>query len=327
MKDKFPIYESLLLDYLELKANLSADLANNQNISSTTLNYRMLPIRVINLESSIKRRIHIKMQLDNLGLDYLIIVAVDGKMLSKQDIDYIYDEERTLDFRGRPLSRGEIGCALSHITLYKEIIENRLDAMLILEDDIFIDSRILSVLMDTCSYPEDWDIIFIGYRARRTFSHSVDSPMHFLKEGLTLNRVAGLQGVRETNGYLVSHAGAVKLLELTKGLHKPIDLYTGDYNTLNIYLVKPRLIQHLQNSFRSTIDDDRSTNHRLMQLRIEKDMLLVKFPWLRKFPKTMTVLAELRIIYGARKLWSSIMDRVILKLYSMRHILKVKMRK
>lgn len=287
----------------------------------------MLPIRVVNLESSVERRIHVEKQLNNLGLDYRIVAAVDGRLLSQQEIDDVYDPEKTLALRGRPLSRGEIGCALSHIGLYKEIIENKIDTMLILEDDICVDNRIFSVLEEASCYPEDWDIVFAGYRARRTFMYSVDPPVHFRKGGLTLNRVAGLQGVRETNGYLITHAGAVKLLELTKGLHKPIDLYTGDYSTLNIYLVKPRLIQHLQDSFASTIDNERAVNHRQMQSEVEKDIWLRKFPRLCKYPRIMKKLSELRVIYGIRKLRASITDRVIMKLYAVRHALIVKFKK
>ena len=266
-------------------------------------------------------------QLSNLGLEYRIVSAVDGSMLSQQEIDSIYDHEKTLELRGRPLTRGEIGCALSHIKLYKEIIENNIDAVLILEDDICIDSRIFSVLEDPSSYPDGWDIVFAGYRARRTFMYLVDPPVHFIKGELTLNRAAGLQGVRETNGYLVSHAGAVKLLELTKRLHKPIDLYTGDYNNLNIYIVKPKLIQHLQDSFASTIDDDRHVNHYQMQSETERKIWIGKFPWLSKFPIVADRLARLRIIYGACKLKASIADRIMMKFYTLRHALTQRTRK
>jgi len=266
-------------------------------------------------------------QLDDLGLDYRIVAAVDGSLLSQQEIDDIYDPEKTLALRGRPLTQGEIGCALSHIKLYKEILENNIDAMLILEDDIYIDSRIFSVLENTGLYPEGWDIIFAGYRARRTFMHLVDPPVHFLKDELTLNKAAGLQGVRETNGYLISHSGAVKLLELTKGLHKPIDLYTGNYSNLNIYLVKPKLIQHLQDSFASTIDGDRHISHHQMQSETEKKIWVGKFPWLSKFPKAVEKLSDLRIVYGTRKIKASISDRVLVKLYAVRYALIVKIRK
>jgi glycosyl transferase family 25 len=87
---------------------------------------------VINLASSSDRRAHITAELRKTGLDYEIFTAVDGRDLDLSDSGII-DPSFTA---GVALAAGTIGCALSHIGIYKKIIEDELDKALVLEDDI-----------------------------------------------------------------------------------------------------------------------------------------------------------------------------------------------
>ena len=40
------------------------------------------------------------------------------------------------------MNKGEIGCALSHINLYKKIVSDKLSYAIILEDDVEFDERL-----------------------------------------------------------------------------------------------------------------------------------------------------------------------------------------
>jgi GR25 family glycosyltransferase involved in LPS biosynthesis len=51
-------------------------------------------------------------------------------------IDTITNPVLSIRRYGRPLNKGEVGCAKSHMNIYREIVEKRLDCALILEDDI-----------------------------------------------------------------------------------------------------------------------------------------------------------------------------------------------
>uniref|UniRef100_A0A8D0FZS1 Glycosyl transferase family 25 domain-containing protein n=1 Tax=Strix occidentalis caurina TaxID=311401 RepID=A0A8D0FZS1_STROC len=56
----------------------------------------------------------------------------------------------------RPLTRGEIGCFLSHYYIWKEVVNRELEKTLVIEDD-------LMKLMDDVEQAQlDWELIYIG---------------------------------------------------------------------------------------------------------------------------------------------------------------------
>lgn len=218
-------------------------------------------------------------QMTAMGLDYRITYAVNGHLLSRDEIDEICRANAVLLRQGSHLSKGEIGCALSHIRLYQEILDNNIKAMVILEDDARIDKRILLAIEQCRLFPKSWDIVFLGCRMRATSSNTVKE----LPGEITLKQPSGFGQIRLTTGYIVSLEGAGKLLRLTRDLHKPIDHYTGNYRFLNTYIVDPALV--LQAGFPSTIG---------YQEKKEKEIgLWLKIcPYLKHCPRTLNFLGR-----------------------------------
>ena len=97
---------------------------------------------VINLARSRDRRAHITGELNKTGLDYEIITAVDGRDLDVSDLALV-DPSFTTKI-GLPagavggIPAGTAGAALSHLQVYRKIIEDGLDKALVLEDDIMV---------------------------------------------------------------------------------------------------------------------------------------------------------------------------------------------
>lgn len=61
------------------------------------------------------------------------------------------------------LSKGQRGCLLSHIKLYKHIIDNKIDVCTIFEDDVYFHSdwtRLSPMFYENT--PKNYDVIFIG---------------------------------------------------------------------------------------------------------------------------------------------------------------------
>lgn len=92
---------------------------------------------IINLERSPERREHIVREAEKHGLDYELIKAVDGKLLTEDEIERLCDTKPELadERMPRSLSRPIFGCALSHLSVYRKIINDDVDAALVLEDD------------------------------------------------------------------------------------------------------------------------------------------------------------------------------------------------
>ena len=97
-----------------------------------------MDIFYINLDKDIERRTSMERQLKSLGLRYQRIPAVYGRELSEEVLLECYSRRKALRCQSRELTFAEIGCAMSHIHVYRKIIEQKLPYALILEDDVLI---------------------------------------------------------------------------------------------------------------------------------------------------------------------------------------------
>lgn len=95
---------------------------------------------IINLDSSIERRATIAAQCQNAGISYEFIQAVNGKQLSNEEIA-LHTQPLNYAFKA-----GEIGCALSHINIYRKIVDEKIPQALILEDDALLTEPLPIVL-------------------------------------------------------------------------------------------------------------------------------------------------------------------------------------
>lgn len=93
-----------------------------------------LPVFVINLPEHRARRTFMLLQTKALGLEATIWSAIDGRRLSERECAAHYSDTRARAHR-RSLSSGEVGCALSHISIYRHMIEKNIPYAMILEDD------------------------------------------------------------------------------------------------------------------------------------------------------------------------------------------------
>lgn len=264
-----------------------------------------LPIRIISLKDSIERQNHVKTQLDSLNLKYSVFNAVDGDCLLPDEIKECYDGKNALSSRGKHLGPGEVGCALSHIRLYQEVVRGKLEAMLILEDDVEIDPEVCSFVKHLHNLPSNWDIVFLGCDSKRVFLASISSGKIF-SSGFELTRPLGIGPVKGAYAYLVSHSGARKLLDSTAMFCKPIDSYTGDISVLSIYVFKPNMVFH-PHSFPSITAQKLQELHQRQKSRVKTNRESGHWYKSNKF-----ALYRLRPAY--RKMKSSIKYRIA-KLY------------
>lgn len=104
------------------------------------------PVFVISLVRSVDRRRHVTRALGEAGVSFEFIDAVDGSALP-EDIGALYDDARARSSRGgQPLTRGEIGCALSHVSLWRKMIREDIRVALIMEDDFGLHEKKLAEL-------------------------------------------------------------------------------------------------------------------------------------------------------------------------------------
>ncbi|MEY0234132.1 glycosyltransferase family 25 protein [Providencia manganoxydans] len=88
---------------------------------------------IINLQECTERRRAMQSQLEKTHLSYQFINAIRGTDLSDEEI-----KSSVYDYPNCKLTKGEIGCALSHLSIYRMIVEKDISHALILEDDVII---------------------------------------------------------------------------------------------------------------------------------------------------------------------------------------------
>lgn len=96
---------------------------------------------VINLARSTDRRAHISAELRRVGLDYEFFTAVDGSILDLGDLGIL---DASFGARAALLA-GTVGCALSHLGVYRKIIADGYDQALVLEDDVMLPGDLQSL--------------------------------------------------------------------------------------------------------------------------------------------------------------------------------------
>jgi len=192
-------------------------------------------------------------------LQYHFIEAINGKNLNQKTICKVYDKTKTIQHIGRELAYSEIGCALSHISIYKKIIDEGIDKAIILEDDIFIQEEYLSILDSLNTFPNNWELILLGHH-RGSNKYKKIKPSFWDQTKITPKHklVRPVQLAFGSYGYLLNYKGAKRLLKELSTFNKPIDHYTGDEEHINMYAILPSIIKlnHSLN-MKSNIEKDR----------------------------------------------------------------------
>jgi GR25 family glycosyltransferase involved in LPS biosynthesis len=122
-------------------------------------------IYCINLDRSVDRKQNIVKQFNNLTeIDLQFVSAIDGNMLleeKKENIQNLYNKS---NFNKKPklLNKSEIGCLMSHIVCYNNIIMNNDDLALIIEDDILLTEVFFHNYVNLFNKVKSNDLLIIG---------------------------------------------------------------------------------------------------------------------------------------------------------------------
>ncbi|XP_077308782.1 procollagen galactosyltransferase 2 [Lithobates pipiens] len=212
---------------------------------------------MINLKRRQDRRVRMLRSLYELQIQAKIFDAVDGKALNTSqlkalNIDVIpgYHDP----YSGRTLTRGEIGCFLSHYYIWKEVIERGLEQALIIEDDVRFEyqfrSKLLKLMHDVAMAELDWDLIYIGRKRMQVQrpEKAVPNVMNLVEADYsywTLAYAISQQGARK----LVAAEPLNKMLPVDEFLpvmynKHPVDTYMEFYHPrdLKAFSAEPLLL-------------------------------------------------------------------------------------
>lgn len=194
-----------------------------------------IPIYIINLENSIQRREKLTANLEkHKVINYKFIKAVSGYDLNLEEL-----KSKKIILNDNTLKRGEIGCSLSHIKIYEEILNNDKEISLILEDDVFLvngfNNKLNKILNNIKNV--EWDIFYLG----------INCYEKSCMEGEYIgNKINGIYYPKHiisgTHGYLIKKQSIKKIMDCFFPISIAIDLYLMNINikklTLSTTIVK-----------------------------------------------------------------------------------------
>jgi len=211
---------------------------------------------VINLESQKEKLTRIQIILSKKFSNTIFFKAVNGNNLSESEIRSVYNSAETKKNIGRDMTLGEIGCALSHLAIMREVV-NQDHIALILEDDI--DLKIDEVMLNKLirKFPSKWECMLLGHHSRYSRGEEGIKSVWYKKElayGIHCLRFA--ERPSGGYGYLINKSGAEKILARYDKITKPVDVWQDDI--LNIYGVTPTLV-NIENilTTKSNLDNER----------------------------------------------------------------------
>ena len=176
-----------------------------------------LPLCFINLARDQERRARLESELLRLRLDGERIEAVWWADLPATAQSALYSEKLNRQQYYKPLVNGEKGCYASHLAAWQKLLDSQAPALIVLEDDVQLDPRFLEVTQAIAALTMPWDMVKLmgreqeKVRARR--------PLTATTELIDYLRVPSM-----TAGYVISRAGAAKLLAARRPFGRPIDV-------------------------------------------------------------------------------------------------------
>ncbi len=176
-----------------------------------------MQITIINLASQPARWSEACRQFAAAGLSVVRQDAVEGTTLAPEEAARFYSRRLNARQYHRPLRAEEIACYASHMAAWQALVDSGEPAMAIFEDDVEIDADLRPVLDAVSNASVAWDVVKLIGRTHekvRAASRLLDE-----RRLITYRRVPSLTGA-----YVVSAAGARKLLDARAPFGRPIDV-------------------------------------------------------------------------------------------------------
>lgn len=133
-----------------------------------------IPTFIISLPKDKHRREFLGGQLQKLDMPFTVLEAVNGKALSAEELAASYDPKKAVRLFNRELSKGEIGCTLSHVSIYRKMAAEDIPHALVLEDDAKILEHDLPATLSKLAqlYPADMPVAVMLIHVKRVDANS-----------------------------------------------------------------------------------------------------------------------------------------------------------
>ncbi len=191
-----------------------------------------------------ERRENVKSQCARIGIEPIFFDAIMGKNYTKEELRDFVSEEGVL-------SPGEIGCALSHLAVFKAFLHSDEPVMLVFEDDVaFSDVVTVDLLKQVAKF---------------VAKQKEGAVMSLYKSIFNTDKVADMGSVNIynslhfycTHAYVINRQAAENILAIQNPLSFPIDYFKMYYwlGACRLYSLGEDIVVQNEAVYESTIGD------------------------------------------------------------------------
>ncbi len=173
---------------------------------------------IIHLERATDRQPQVQELIRELPIETEIVNAIDGRTLDTQTINRVYRRSAHRPRYPFALSTNEIACFLSHRKAWQAIVDQRLDAGLVLEDDVELTPEFAAAYSMACRVLKADSFIRFPFRERESGRVVLTTETTRIIEPVPV----GLGMVAQ----LIGQEAAQRLLSATEVFDRPVDTTT-----------------------------------------------------------------------------------------------------
>lgn len=230
-----------------------------------------MKIFVVNLARSIERRSRLEKRLAELNITAEFINAVDGATLTVEELK---EHVRSLNYA---FLCGEIGCAMSHQSIYRKMIQENIESALVLEDDVHLPDDLIDILENISVDSNAPQVILLSkvnrYLARPVNKINATHSLHHVHHATT------------AHSYIINKQAAQNLLHNLYPVWMVADKWTlfEDYSWVRVQAVIPAPILLNDDADSSTINDHKGNSEHNQKKKIIWQQLMTQRPLKVKF--------------------------------------------
>lgn len=226
---------------------------------------KSIKVFIVSLADELERRRSISTQLDKQSIDYSFFNAIDLRGEKAVLKEGFYSKIEAKINIGRDMTPGEVGCAASHRYVYDQVLKDKLDFALILEDDAILKCDLNKILKMVEIVTCEWDVLILGYSKITESDHDFVDKMEPVgdfrleENGFRFGRV-WRNWTCGTVAYVISKSGAEKMLDAADRVQALADswgFFEKSYG-LKILHCRPLVVYEDFLAFESSIQNDRS---------------------------------------------------------------------
>lgn len=242
-----------------------------------------MEIHVINLKEAVDRRRSIEGQLQKLGLEYKMFEAVRGSSLTQEQLDELVDMDEVRKYPNW-LTPNMLGCSLSHMGVYKRMVDSPEEWHLVLEDDVVIDSDLDKTLKHIEERGEKFrgQLVLLYGVSHNSIIELKKAPESIISTK-KIYRLLNSANIGSTGAYVIHKETAQKMLEKNDKVKVAPDTwhYFQDQKALgDIYIVYPFAAR--PGFFESTIG---YVNKKRLLFKLKRIIEKYKIPFLHSILK------------------------------------------